>query len=128
LVLAFISREHNIIRNEHNSMVTAIAGTDKDNLNTPTGWATGVQAGRFLGITRQAVSLMAYRGEIPYKKFGRSLRVPWGWLLEQERIAREEQQTIRAQAQSRAEAPPAVVAPPGAPRKRGRPRKILKTK
>ena len=51
------------------------------------GFATGVEAGRFLGITRQAVSKLVKEGVIPAQHFGRSLRVPWRWLIEQERCA-----------------------------------------
>lgn len=49
------------------------------------GFANCVEAGLFLGLTRQAVSKMAARGEIPSRRFGRALRIPWQWLVKQER-------------------------------------------
>jgi excisionase family DNA binding protein len=52
-----------------------------------------VEAGAFLGLTRQAVSKLIAEGQIPFRRFGRrALRVPWDWLHEQMGLAREEQQ------------------------------------
>jgi excisionase family DNA binding protein len=48
------------------------------------GFATSVEAASFLGITRQGVSKLAHEGKIPFRRFGRALRIPWMWLLEQE--------------------------------------------
>jgi excisionase family DNA binding protein len=49
------------------------------------GFATSVEAARFLGVTRQHVAKLIKDGQMPAKKFGRALRVPWTWLIEQER-------------------------------------------
>ncbi len=49
------------------------------------GFANCVEVGLFLGLTRQAVSKMAAEGKIPSRRFGRALRIPWQWLLDQER-------------------------------------------
>jgi hypothetical protein len=55
------------------------------------GFATTVQAGEFLGLTRQAISQMVLSGQIPARRYGRrALRIPWNWLYEEERLAREE--------------------------------------
>jgi excisionase family DNA binding protein len=48
------------------------------------GFAKSVEAARFLGITRQHLSKLVREGKVPAQKFGRSLRVPWRWLVEQE--------------------------------------------
>lgn len=48
------------------------------------GFATSVEAANFLKITRQHVSKLIREGKIPAQKFGRSLRIPWQWLVEQE--------------------------------------------
>jgi hypothetical protein len=55
------------------------------------GFATTEEAGRFLGLTRQAVSVLIFDGKIPARRYGkRALRIPWAWLYEEERRAREE--------------------------------------
>ena len=54
------------------------------------GFATTEEAAQFMGLTRQAVSLMCLDGRVPARRWGRALRIPWVWLLEQEQLAREE--------------------------------------
>lgn len=49
------------------------------------GFATSVETARFLGVTRQHVAKLIKDGQMPAKKFGRAVRVPWAWLIEQER-------------------------------------------
>ncbi|HEY7334324.1 MAG TPA: helix-turn-helix domain-containing protein [Bryobacteraceae bacterium] len=49
------------------------------------GFARSTEAAAFLGITRQHLSMLVREGKIPAKKFGRALRIPWAWLIEQER-------------------------------------------
>jgi excisionase family DNA binding protein len=49
------------------------------------GFATTRQTAEFLGVTRQHVAKLIAEKQIPAKRFGRSWRVPWRWLLEQER-------------------------------------------
>jgi excisionase family DNA binding protein len=51
------------------------------------GFATSVEAARFLGVTRQHVSKLIREGQMPAQKFGRALRIPWAWLIERERYA-----------------------------------------
>jgi excisionase family DNA binding protein len=47
------------------------------------GFATGEETARFLGLSRAMVTKMCADGRIPHKRFGRALRVPWAWLLDQ---------------------------------------------
>jgi excisionase family DNA binding protein len=54
------------------------------------GFASTEEAAQYLSLTRQSVSLMCLDGRIPARRFGRALRIPWSWLLEQEQRAREE--------------------------------------
>jgi excisionase family DNA binding protein len=52
------------------------------------GFATSSEAARFLRVTRQHVSKLVSEDKIPHQRFGRSLRIPWQWLLEQERCGK----------------------------------------
>lgn len=54
------------------------------------GFATTVETAAFLNLSRQAVSQMVLAGKIPARRYGRSLRIPWDWLYEEQRRAREE--------------------------------------
>jgi hypothetical protein len=47
------------------------------------GFASGDEAGRFLSLSNAMITKMCKAGAIPHKKFGRSLRIPWSWLLDQ---------------------------------------------
>jgi excisionase family DNA binding protein len=47
------------------------------------GFATAEEAGRFLGLSRPMITKLVANGSMPHKRFGRSLRIPWSWLLEQ---------------------------------------------
>jgi hypothetical protein len=59
------------------------------------GFATTVEAGQFLGLTRQAISQMALAGQIPARRYGRrALRIPWDWLYEEKQLAREERPAV----------------------------------
>jgi excisionase family DNA binding protein len=47
------------------------------------GFASGDDAARFLGLSRPMITKLVNAGEMPYKRFGRALRIPWAWLLDQ---------------------------------------------
>ena len=49
------------------------------------GFASTVQAATFLNCTRQHIAKLIGDGLIPARRFGRCWRIPWQWLLEQER-------------------------------------------
>ena len=49
------------------------------------GFATVPQTAKFLGYTRQHVAKQIALKKIPAVRFGSGWRVPWRWLLEQER-------------------------------------------
>jgi excisionase family DNA binding protein len=47
------------------------------------GFASADQAAAFLSISRPMVTKLVQNGAIPYKRYGKALRIPWAWLLEQ---------------------------------------------
>lgn len=47
------------------------------------GFASAEEACRFLSISRPMLTKLVQTGAVPNKRFGRSLRIPWGWLLAQ---------------------------------------------
>jgi excisionase family DNA binding protein len=47
------------------------------------GFASAEEAGRFLCLSRPMITKLVNNGEMPHKRFGRSLRIPWNWLLDQ---------------------------------------------
>jgi excisionase family DNA binding protein len=47
------------------------------------GFASADQAAAFLSISRPMVTKLVQSGSMPYKRFGKALRIPWAWLLEQ---------------------------------------------
>ena len=46
-------------------------------------YATVVEAAAFMRISRGMVVKMIHAGEIPYRQFGRSFRIPWDHLRKQ---------------------------------------------
>ncbi len=48
-----------------------------------TGLATVVEASDFLSLSKNKVYQGIQSGEIPVKRFGKSVRIPWAWLHEQ---------------------------------------------
>jgi excisionase family DNA binding protein len=49
----------------------------------PKGLARIGEAAAWLGMAKPSVYALIQRGEIPCKRFGRSVRIPWAWLREQ---------------------------------------------
>jgi excisionase family DNA binding protein len=47
------------------------------------GFATAEEASRFLGLSRAMITKLVASGGMPHKRFGRALRIPWTWLLDQ---------------------------------------------
>ena len=47
------------------------------------GFASAEEAGRFLSLSRPMITQLTQSGQMPYTRFGRSLRIPWNWLLDQ---------------------------------------------
>jgi excisionase family DNA binding protein len=47
------------------------------------GFASAEEASRFLNLSRAMVTKMTQAGTMPYRRFGRALRIPWNWLLDQ---------------------------------------------
>jgi excisionase family DNA binding protein len=47
------------------------------------GFASAEEAGRFLNLSRAMITKLTQSGSMPSKRFGRSLRIPWNWLLDQ---------------------------------------------
>jgi excisionase family DNA binding protein len=50
------------------------------------GLASIPDAAKFLSISRGKMYAMLNAGECPSKRFGKSVRIPWQWLLEQAEI------------------------------------------
>jgi hypothetical protein len=47
------------------------------------GFASAEEAGRFLNISRAMITKLTQSGNMPCKRYGRALRIPWNWLLDQ---------------------------------------------
>jgi excisionase family DNA binding protein len=47
------------------------------------GFATGLEASRFLNLSPGMITKLVAANEIPHRRYGRALRIPWAWLLEQ---------------------------------------------
>ncbi len=49
----------------------------------PKGLARIGEAAAWLGMAKPSVYALIQRGQIPAKRFGRAVRIPWQWLREQ---------------------------------------------
>jgi excisionase family DNA binding protein len=49
------------------------------------GFATSTETAEFLKISKSLVNKLVAEGQIPSCRFGRSVRIPWSWLLEKAR-------------------------------------------
>ena len=47
------------------------------------GFATPVEAARFLHLSKAMVHKLIGDGSLPARRFGRAVRIPWSWLLAQ---------------------------------------------
>jgi excisionase family DNA binding protein len=47
------------------------------------GFASADEASRFLSLSRAMITKLTATGAMPSRRFGRSLRIPWSWLLDQ---------------------------------------------
>lgn len=45
------------------------------------GLATIAEAAEFLQLATPTVYALIHKGQIPGRRFGRTVRIPWGWLL-----------------------------------------------
>lgn len=61
----------------------------------PKGLCSIPEAAKFLSISRGKVYLMINSGECPSKRFGKSVRIPWEWLLKQAEIPGDEGEVAR---------------------------------
>jgi excisionase family DNA binding protein len=44
------------------------------------GFANTQEAAAFLGLSKSMINKLVAAGEIPSKRYGRALRIPWAWL------------------------------------------------
>lgn len=47
------------------------------------GFATPIEAARFLHLSKGMIHKMVHKGEIPASHYGRAVRIPWAWLRAQ---------------------------------------------
>ena len=47
------------------------------------GFATAKEAAEFLRISRTHLHTLVQRGQIPHRRYGQLVRIPWAWLHEQ---------------------------------------------
>ena len=59
--------------------------TGKDD-GRPAGLASITAAAEFLSLSRNKLYQLVNSGEVPSRRFGRSVRIPWQWLHQQARI------------------------------------------
>jgi excisionase family DNA binding protein len=50
------------------------------------GFATSVEAAKFLNLSKAMIGKMVADGRIPAQKYGRAVRIPWAWLRNQAQI------------------------------------------
>jgi len=62
---------------ERNQIVHRIKDPRRD------GFASAEEASRFLSLSRAMITKLVADGSMPHRRFGRSLRIPWNWLLDQ---------------------------------------------
>lgn len=48
-----------------------------------TGFATPVEAARFLRLSKAMIHKLIGEGKVPACRYGRAVRIPWSWLKEQ---------------------------------------------
>ena len=58
-----------------------------DKPTSQVGLCSIVQAAKFLSLSRGKLYQLVNAGEVPCRKFGKSVRVPWSWLHAQADIA-----------------------------------------
>jgi len=47
------------------------------------GFASAEEASRFLSLSRAMITKLTASGAMPHRRYGRALRIPWSWLLDQ---------------------------------------------
>ncbi|MEO2014213.1 MAG: helix-turn-helix domain-containing protein [Fuerstiella sp.] len=55
-------------------------------LSTHTGLARIAEAAEFLNLSRPSVYRHIANGDIPVRRFGKTVRIPWAWLNSQNSI------------------------------------------
>jgi excisionase family DNA binding protein len=60
-----------------------------------TGLAPIPVSAAFLSISRGKMYAMVNSGECPSKRFGKSVRIPWAWLLQQAEVASDDSEVSR---------------------------------
>lgn len=56
---------------------------EKRNGQPRVGFATTLEAAEWLSLSRGMIHKMIEAGEIPVRRFGRAVRIPWEWLRAQ---------------------------------------------
>ncbi len=59
----------------------------------PSGLASITAAAEFLSLSRNKLYQLVNSGEVPSRKFGRSVRIPWQWLYQQAKIDNGDEDT-----------------------------------
>ena len=52
----------------------------------PVGLASIAEAAEYLSLSRNKLYQLINSGDVPSKRFGRSVRIPWEWLLQQAKV------------------------------------------
>jgi excisionase family DNA binding protein len=47
------------------------------------GFASANEAAAYLSLSRAMITKLTRTGEMPHRRYGRSLRIPWSWLHQQ---------------------------------------------
>ena len=69
-----------------NEVATQPIGPTATNVDLA-GFATPVEAAKFLRLSRAMVHKLIAEGKMPACRYGRAVRIPWSWLLAQTRDA-----------------------------------------
>ena len=65
------------------------ASTNKSIDPQRSGFATPIEAARFLRLSKAMILKMINQGNLPSCRYGRAIRIPWGWLLRQTEVDAE---------------------------------------
>jgi excisionase family DNA binding protein len=62
---------------------SSMATTPVSNEREPAQFAKPAEAALFLGLSKSMVLKQVGQGQIPARRYGRAVRIPWEWLLAQ---------------------------------------------
>jgi len=65
------------------------------NATVPQGLCSIPEAAKFISVSRGKMYAMINAGQVPFRRFGKSVRIPWAWLHAQAEVKSEEFEVSR---------------------------------